>query len=596
MDQGDFNTIGAQIRSVAQTFTLGAFVPAPVQRDYQWEERQCQDLFSDLERVFVAGETTRDEHDDATAADESDDAAVLPERDAPPASSQRDYFLNAMVIRPIGADRYEIFDGLQRLTSLTCLICVMRDFASDADLGARLDNLVRTPDGALRVALPGDDPTLREEVQKRGEAGKSRRTQNLSDMGMRVRAACALFRRELSRWDAARRHAFAEFLMNHVQLVSIVVSDAALAGQIFVTTNARGLPLDKVGLFKGQLIDIAKDDATKARIAEAWASVQTLVGDDLEDLLAALDFIERREPQGAEHLTKLADHLGRRYGAAEIGRWVARLELYANAWSDLKKRIFNPEDSDVGASIWMLRLLKWRDWKPLALIWTAQFLHQRNTGANLERARAHFARRVDALHRRCMAITLLGNSDVDRAKIFARAIGQAAQRRDPLDRQGALGFDAGAHARIQETLRLPLIHDDTRLALMRWIEALQWPQAPPRAIARASVEHVLPLRPQANSLWLKQFPNEDTRFNICQTLGNLAVIDYKANEAMGNADFAAKLPTLKDQAEKFKLLEDVATRDGWSAEIIAERTRRLHDFTWRELQLPPPRTPRKHGG
>ncbi|MES1156183.1 MAG: DUF262 domain-containing HNH endonuclease family protein [Alphaproteobacteria bacterium] len=593
MDQGEFDTITAQKRSVAETFALGVFVPAPVQRDFQWEERQCQDLFSDFERVFSAGEAVREESDVAQAADDADAASVLPESDAPPAAVQRDYFLNAVVARPTGAGRYEVFDGLQRFTSLTCLICVLRDFASDAALAARLDALVTTPDGALRVILPGDDPTLREEVQKRGEAGRSRRSQPSSDMGVRVRAACTLFRRELSRWDAARKHAFAEFLMNRVQLVSIIVSDAALAGQIFVTTNARGLPLDKVGLFKGQLIDIAKDEATKTRIAEVWASVLTLVGDDLEDLLAGLDFIERREPQGAEHLTNLAEHLNRRYGAAEIGRWVSRLELYAGAWSDLNHRIFDNADPDVGASFWMLRLIKWRDWKPLALIWTAQFLHQRNTGAGAERARALFARRIDALHRRCMAITLLGNSETDRAKIFGRAVSQAAQRRDPLDRQGALGFDAGAHARIQETLRLPLIHDDARLMLLRWIEALHWPTQPPKAIARASVEHVLPLRPQPHSLWLKQFPNEETRFNICHALGNLAIIDYKANEAMGNADFADKRPVLKEQAQKFKLLGEIAAQETWTADMIAERTRRLCDFVWRELQLPPPRTPRR---
>ncbi|HWA00146.1 MAG TPA: DUF262 domain-containing HNH endonuclease family protein [Caulobacterales bacterium] len=583
--------LSAQILTVAQLFALGRFTPASVQRDYQWEERQCEELFGDLERVFAAGEPARDDADGASP-EPLDDGPTLVDNETPPPSSQREYVLNAMVMRPVEHAHCEVFDGLQRLTTLTVLTCVLRDLCSDAKLAATLDGLVTDSDGKFRVVLPGKDPTLREEVQKRGEAGRARRSQPSSDMGARVRDACTLFRRELSRWTAERRHAFADFLMNRVQLVAISAQDPLLLSQIFVTTNARGLPLDKVGLFKGQLIDIAQDEASAQRIAQTWIAVQTLVGDDLEDLLAALDFIERREPQGAERLTKLADHLTRRYGGSEIGGWVSRFELYAGAWRDLHRRLFDPADPDLGASMWMLRLIKWREWKPLALIWTAQYLQQSANAGQAERARALFARRFDALHRRCMAITLTGNSDLDRAKIFARAIGQAAQRRDPLDRQGALGFDANAQARIQETLRLPLIHDDTRLALMRWIEARHWSERPPRAIARASVEHVLPLRPQAQSEWLKRFPNEETRFNICHALGNLAVIEYRANEHMGNADFAAKLPVLREQAQKFKLLQGVAAHQSWTADIIAARTKTLCDFVWRELQLPAPRTPK----
>jgi hypothetical protein len=271
-----------------------------------------------------------------------------------------------------------------------------------------------------------------------------------------------------------------------------------------------------------------------------------------------------------------------------------RLRLYATAWRDLHGRLFEPADSEAGSAIWMLRLFKWREWKPLALIWTAQYLRQADgEGPAVERAKQLFARRFDALHRRCMAITLTGNSDLDRMKIFGRAIGQVARKRDPLDRQGALGFDTGAHARIQETMRLPLIHDETRLTLVRWIEASMWPERPPRAIARASVEHILPLRPQAGSRWLADFPNEEARFNVCHALGNLVLTDYRANEGMGNAEFSDKLPTLKAQASKYKLLSDIVTHDEWSAPVIAARTKKLCDHAWDNLRLPAARTPKR---
>ncbi len=591
MDQGGVSAaLGARILTVGETFALGRFAPASVQRDFQWEERQCQDLFSDLERIFAAEEAVRPEEE--TAPEDSADGGgdLVPDK-AALGALQRDYFLGAMVLRPGPDGRFEVFDGLQRLTSLTILIAVLRDLGGPAanDLHA----MIATPDGEFRLMLPGKDDTLKVEVQKRGEAGKARRAQPASDMGARIRAACTLFRRELGVWDGQRRAAFADFLRHRVQLVSIATTDALLASQIFVTTNARGLALDKVELFKGQLVDIAGDEATAERIAESWTNVRNLVGDDLEDLLATLDFIERREPQGAERLTQLADHLLKHYGPTEIIRFVDRSDLYAKAWRELHQRLFDPGDADAGSSIWMLRLCKWREWKPLALIWTAQFIHQRGEGG-ADRARVLYARRFDALHRRCMAITLAGNSELDRTKIFGRAVGQVARKRDPLDRQGALGFDAQAQARIKETLRLPLVHDDTRLSLMRWLEALLWPpERPPRGIARASVEHVLPQRPKIGSTWLTRFPNEDARFNVCHALGNLALVDYKANEAMGNVDFDAKLPALTAQAQKYKTLSDVIVVSDWTAELIAARTRRLCDIVWRELELPEPRTPKR---
>jgi hypothetical protein len=76
-------------------------------------------------------------------------------------------------------------------------------------------------------------------------------------------------------------------------------------------------------------------------------------------------------------------------------------------------------------------------------------------------------------------------------------------------------------------------------------------------------------------------------------LGNLALVDYKANESMGNLDFGAKLPVLAAQAEKYKLLGDIVSHSRWSGDIIALRTKTLRDFVWRQLALPNPRVVRQ---
>jgi len=576
-----------RVVTIAELFCDAHYVPAAIQRDYQWDARECEILMADLDRAFQPSPPERVAEEEADAADEDEDALesdLLPGAEEAADPCFGEYYLGAFVIKALDDGRAEVFDGLQRLTTLTVLLAVLRDLTKAAPHQAALQELIAGADGQHRLVMPGRDRTLIEEIQAPGEAAKVRRGSPRTELARRIRTAARTFRKELATWPADRLRDFIDFVLTRVRAVVVEADEPKLARQIFITTNLRGVPLDQAVLFKGQVIDIAPDEETAAEMVRHWTGIQLAAGKDMEGFLLAMDFIERRAQQGADCLARLADHLSVKPGPGGILNWTGRLALYAGAWRELMLKMQSPRFDATDMNIWRLRFFKWNEWKPLALLWYADAFIKRTRGRGGVRVDALLARRFEALHRRCMAITLADYSDRGRYAIFARAIRQALWGKNPLNR--ALVFNAPSQARMRDTLSRPLLDDKMRLTLVRWYESTLWGDDPPADLAKATVEHVLPRRPGWESQWLVDFNDEAERYDACHSLGNLGVMDYDKNMEIENYDFARKRPVITEQSGKYKTLIDVAAAPAWSPEIVSARNTRLIDAIWQELQLP----------
>jgi hypothetical protein len=572
--------------TIAELFRDARYVPAAIQRDYQWGASECEILMADLDRVFQPSQPVRAADDEADAADEDEvaiESDLLPDPGAPTDPFFGEYYLGAFVVRRLGDGRTEVFDGLQRLTTLTVLLAVLRDLTRDAAQQAELQELIACTEGQ-RLVMPGRDRTLFEEIQTPGEAVRVRPGSPRTELARRIRTAARTFRKELATWPVERRRDFIDFLLTHVRAVVVEAEEPKLARQIFITTNLRGIPLDQSVLFKGQVIDIAPDEEAAAEMVRHWAGIQQAIGKDLESFLIAMDFMERCKQQGADCLAQLADHLSVKPGPGGILNWTRRLALYAGAWRELMLKMQSPRLNATDVNIWRLRFFKWNEWKPLALLWYADAFIKRTRGRGGARVDALLARRFEALHRRCMAVTLADYSDRARAAIFGRAIRQALRGLNPLN--GALVFNAPSQSRMRETLSRPLLDDKIRLTLIRWYESTLWGDSPPPDLAKATVEHVLPRRPGLGSQWLADFDDEGARYDSCHSLGNLAVMDYDKNVEIENFDFLRKKPVITEQSRKYRTLIDVAAAEVWTPEAVEARNARLFKSIWEELQLP----------
>lgn len=589
--------LSSRIMTVEDLFLAGLYTPAPVQRDYQWLASHCRDLLADVDRAFTssslapqpsdpdAARQAADLHDDADERIDTDLARPSEAGDTAPLDH---YMLGAMVLTEVGEGRFHVYDGLQRLTTLTVLIAVLRDLSRTGPLRQRLARMIRQPDGAFRIVLPGKDTTLAKQIQSEGEAARSRRTVPTSDMGRRVRTAAQVFRDGVKPWPAERRDAFATFLLGHVHVDVQIAGDPRLARQIFVTTNMRGEPLDRVDLLKGQLVDIADDETVAGVVVANWNAARATAGDQFERLLTAVDLIERQSPQSEDHLNALAEHVAATRGAKGVARFTQRLSEMAYDMAALDALFAGTPEDAFTASIWRLQLIRWDTWRPLALLWFADYRRATQTpGSISQRKVAAAERRFDALHRRCMAMTLAGFSAGDRERIFARAIAQVSRGANPLVSSGALAFSDVQIARITECLRTPLTEKDVRLTLVRWLESMRYTAAIPRRVREATVEHILPRRPGLGSDWTASFPDPETRYMACNALGNLAALDKARNEGLRNVDFSSKLKVLQAAAADYLTLADVPAAAAWTSAVIEARTQRLAAEAEAALNLPP---------
>ncbi len=597
---GGKSMLSARVLSVEEFFRLGVFAPARVQRDYVWDAAQSEDLLNDVERACADVYRTSDENSEvriSIADDDHEEDDGEPEASAPLSEARHDappvYHLGGVVLRRLGADRFEIFDGLQRATTLTILMCLIRDLTASPDLRERLQALIETGGGAARVSLPGADGTLQKEIQAAKQTLKNFRRE-VGARGKRIRRSRGVFYSLLKTWDQDRLSSFAKFLLERTLLVVAETAYADLAGQVFITANRRGLQLTPVDIFKGQLLEIAEGDGATEKIARAWDGLLQILGDEIEPFLQALDFIKRRAPQGPDHLTKFADFIEKTYGAGRILEAMDEMRNYASAWAELTVKLKQSSSPIENRGVWRLRFFKWFEWRPLALAWYKECRDLRNRTARGagERAEKTFQKRFSALHRVCMVLTLAKFSAADRAKIFGKALSQWKAKGDPLSakgaRPGALTFSPHQIAKAAETLGTPLYDDEIRLMLMRWLEAGLSAEAVHPDVPFATVEHILPRRPEPGSQWLRDFPNEEERFAACHSIGNLAVMDYDANVEIANRDFGQKIAVIREQAEKYKTLADVAALDCWTASAVRARAAATIAEVWRLLNIPGP--------
>ncbi len=584
--------LSARVLTVEQFFRLGTFTAASVQRDYVWDAKQSEELLADIERACAAhlpepeqqsGPVISIASDTGEEAEVADGGGILP-------AGQEDtagYHLGAMVLRRTGLGISEIFDGLQRATTLTILLCVIRDLAASEELRRRTSGLIQDG-GTNRLYIAGADHTLSAEIQAPGQTLKTFK-RPAGARGTRIRHSRSIFHGYLSAWDQERLSRFAGFLLSHTLLVVSDTGSHTLARQVFITANNRGVQLSPADIFKGQLLDLAGDGEPAEMVARRWNTLLHLAGNGVEDFMRAYDFVKRCEPQGADHLAKLAASIERNYGPKHLAEALDDILRHASTWVSLQEKLSAAPASEADLDVWRLRFFKWPEWQPVALAWYHAYNAKRsakpgNTGTKAEKT---FRLRFAALHRICMMMMLAKFSANDRARIFGRALSQS---RNPFStsvgRPGALTFRASQIERIFETLATPLYDDEMRLTLIRWIELVSGGPEGDGDIPRATVEHILPKRPARDSQWLADFSDEEERFSACHSIGNLALMDYAENARLMNSDFNLKLPVIKEQSKKYRTLASIAEKAAWTHAEIRERAGHMIDFTCQMLNIP----------
>lgn len=497
------------------------------------------------------------------------------------------HFIGSFVIAPspsntpAGVQTWLVVDGQQRLTTLSVLLCAIRDHAraDDPQLAEKIDDLYlvnKYAQGQERYRLwptQEDRDAWMALVERQPDAGGEDR----------IGKAYRFFRRKLQEFDDPdddhdiRR--LEQLVTGRLALVAISAHQDDNVHRIFESLNYKGQPLTQADLLRNYLF-MRLPNRGDYVYAQHWFPLQHDLGDDELEELVWLDLVVSGDDRATRESIYRAQQarLGRLLSEAELELWIAELHHKARIF----KRILDPaiEQHD-GLRTTLDRLRRWgaNVVRPIAM--HVLLANERGELSAGEAARAlqvvesYLVRRMIAgistnnLNRILMSLAKeLGGAVPDADAV--RKVLSGPRKRFPTDR---LITDAVLANNFYWTGRGP-----QRTFVLRSLEE-SYRHAEPLnfGLAELTIEHVLPQSPTPE--WLEMLGTdvdgdqtaEELHAALVHTLGNLTLTAYNAK--LANDGFAAKRGLLRDSG--LAMNREIAEATRWSRAEIHARGRSL---------------------
>jgi len=554
------------------------FRPAAVQREFQWGAEQCAALLADFERAWRyklsdLGNTPETEAANGREQRLAEQEGVVLRNQSSTGSTETVYYLGSFVLRPSGENQFEVFDGLQRLTTLTIFFAVIRDLLDGMvpAMHERLARMVHDEADQPHLSLGSADQTLANLVQARSEAIRSRRNLAANTLRGRLLSAAGFFASRLRDLSPQELADFADFVLTHVQVGVVEVADERLARQIFITTNNRGVPLNEPDVLKSQINSIAFRQDVADKVLSSWNRVRASfdADDDYTAFLYAVDFLTRRQGRGSDGLTGLGEHLASELDDAGILNWLVLYEDKAKVWHWLNAIRSDPRRNDpTGGHIFRLFAFDWPEWRPAALELGDQLLVA--VGSRDKRRIKTLAKRFEGLHRACAAVTLAEMTESSRVRLFVRALTDIASDRNPA--RHALVLSENAFTAISNVLAAPAYDEVMARQALRYLESVQ-AKILSEDILSAELQRVLPAQCAEFSDWEKAFPDSEQRWQMAHAWGNLVLrVPGRADEGSPESFREWRRAAGRDSPRP-ALLSPALKMSDWTPEVVASRSR-----------------------
>jgi len=465
----------------------------------------------------------------------------------------------------------EVVDGLQRLTTLTVVFCIMRDL--DQNEGERPNERVLTaiataqgPRGRQRLALRDpDEAFFRTHVRNPGATRMEPANDRLSPGQARILDVREHLLSMLGDYDAAQRRRLAEFLLERCHVVMVSTTGIDRAHRMFTVLNATGKPLARNDILKADLLGNVRPSAMESATA-TWDAAEARLGDEFETVFSHIRAMYGRPSAHViSGIRGIASQVGG--GEAFIGQI---LQPAAAIYEDIGRSRHggSPHSRAIATSLTYLGWLRGGDWVPPAMLWWKE---KGEEAAGL----AWF---LGALDRLSYALRILGHGTNRRLKRFGAIVHAIRNGHNLKDETSPLALTREELRTIHHNLRdlharsAPM----AKLVLLRLNDHMAGgPQVLP--IEDLTVEHLLPRKPGVNSPWRAWFPDPADRDQHTESLGNLVLVTKAQNDRAGNLDFARKKDVLfrLGNAPLLPINDYVRRQSEWKAQQIREREAEL---------------------
>jgi hypothetical protein len=535
-----------------------AFTIPSYQRPYAWTTEEAEELFTDLQASLGSPGTDTD--------------------------TLNPYFLGSLVLIKGENPQSEVVDGQQRLTTLTILLAVLREFVSSTDLRYELNQYIhqkgkisaKTEDRPRLVIREQDTPLFRDEIQDGINIEKFRQkdVNGRSDSQKNLILNTQLYIRMVEQLPEAERIRLIQFLTIRCFVIVVSSPDITSAYRIFSILNNRGLPLSHTDILKAKILGaISKSHKSKEeKYRKMWEDLEEdLSRDGFANLFGHIRMIYRRAKPQDTVLKEFEEHV--KPYTDPVGFMENTLQPLARAYDTIRNAGYQHSDSPDAVN----RMFEWlnridnSDWIPPALFFLSE---KKDEPKELRR----FFTALERLAAGMMILRHNVNARIQRYAKLVNEIEQAVSGHREIEslyrEDGPLNLTADERKEILTILDGDVYHQTrTRLyILLRLDDALSDPEQPSYNFRVITVEHVLPQNPKEDSDWMKIFPDAEQRERYTNMIGNLALLSRGRNAEASNRDFAVKKAKyFTKKVSPFALTMKVLGEEKWTAEQIEAR-------------------------
>lgn len=526
--------IKCEKKVIREIFNMWYCIP-DYQRAYVWDTDQVRDLLDDTISAYRE-------------------------------NKEAQYFLGSMVLKineksenNVSYTEYELLDGQQRITTVFLILACMRDMLTDypqyqnslAGFVYQAEDAILQQPERMRIIfnirsdvrdfvnehikpLHGtcDDALLKEKMQAKDV-----------NISIRNMANAMLVAHEFLEENKSDIIGYLSYFLNKVLMIYVATEELQDAFQLFTVLNNRGVKLSSSDILKAEnLKELSAADRTFW--ATRWEEMETYFGEDFDKFLSHIRTILVKKKQTTTLLKEFDEFV---YSNQEYDRtqkkYVPRTPILRRGRDTFEllysyyhtyQEVFDTDHSVVTGDYEITNYLKLMETGFGADYWIAPVLDYYR-----KYRRRGFVAFLKALDRKLSADWITAATPtvrMENVNAILREI-EASQDSAALLQSKTFTINKSDFERVINgdiygrsfakylLLKLDLIYRGSSTPMI------------PQAIA--SIEHILPRNPSADSQWVKDFSAAE-REEWTNKLGNLVLISRRKNTSQGNRDYVEK--------------------------------------------------------
>ena len=481
-------------------------------------------------------------------------------------NKEAQYFLGSMVLKineksenNVSYTEYELLDGQQRITTVFLILACMRDMLTDypqyqnslAGFVYQAEDAILQQPERMRIIF-----NIRSDVRDfvnehikplhgTCDSALLKDKMQAKDVNISIRnmANAMLVAHEFLEENKSEIIGYLSYFLNKVLMIYVATEELQDAFQLFTVLNNRGVKLSSSDILKAEnLKELSAADRTSW--ATRWEEMETYFGEDFDKFLSHIRTILVKKKQTTTLLKEFDEFV---YSNQEYDRtqkkYVPRTPILRRGRDTFEllysyyhtyQEVFDTDHSVVTGDYEITNYLKLMETGFGADYWIAPVLDYYR-----KYRRRGFVAFLKALDRKLSADWITAATPtvrMENVNAILREI-EASQDSAALLQSKTFTINKSDFERVINgdiygrsfakylLLKLDLIYRGSSTPMI------------PQAIA--SIEHILPRNPSADSQWVKDFSAAE-REEWTNKLGNLVLISRRKNTSQGNRDYVEK--------------------------------------------------------